>query len=177
VNCNQSLCLFWYIRSVAWSVTDFLQSQINSHCSVTWTQPACTIFVCVDFLFYTSLVLTVRFFHLHDVSHKSLFSLDSQMGFIFPPLKLFFTTHIYWHRSVVKTIIWQAIARVWRHQHITSILAYFDYMRVGGLQHRWQITLNATRNNQSTTDVIVDILLSHRWNPGVAFMCTCGISW
>jgi hypothetical protein len=32
--------------------------------------------------------------------------------------------------SVVKTIILQAIAHVWRHQRITGISAYFDCMRI-----------------------------------------------
>jgi hypothetical protein len=38
--------------------------------------------------------------------------------------------HIYQHGSAVKTAILQAIAHALRHQRITSISAYFDYMRV-----------------------------------------------
>jgi hypothetical protein len=64
------------------------------------------------------------------VSHKALLSVGSQIGFVFPPHKLFFRMHIYRHGSVVKTVILQAIAHTRRHQRITGISAYFDYMRV-----------------------------------------------
>jgi hypothetical protein len=66
----------------------------------------------------------------HEVSHKALLSVGSQISFVFPPHKLFFRTHIHRHGSDVKTVILQAIAQAWRHQHITGILAYFGYMRV-----------------------------------------------
>jgi hypothetical protein len=41
----------------------------------------------------------------------------------------FFRMHIYRHGSLVKTVILQAIAHMQRHHRITSISAYFDYMR------------------------------------------------
>jgi hypothetical protein len=61
---------------------------------------------------------------------QTLLSVGSQISFVFPPHKLFFRTHIYQHGSVVKTVILQAIAHARRHQRITGISAYFDYMRV-----------------------------------------------
>jgi hypothetical protein len=64
------------------------------------------------------------------MSHKALLSVDSQISSIFPPHKLFFMMHVYWHGSVVKTVILQTIAHVQRHQYITGISAYFDYMRI-----------------------------------------------
>jgi hypothetical protein len=64
------------------------------------------------------------------VSHKALLSTGSQIIFVFPPHKLFVRMHIYRHGSVVKTVILQAIAHARRHQRITSISAYFDYMRL-----------------------------------------------
>jgi hypothetical protein len=47
----------------------------------------------------------------HEVSHKVLLSVGSQISFVFPPHKLFFKTHIYRHGSIVKTVILQAIAQ------------------------------------------------------------------
>jgi hypothetical protein len=64
------------------------------------------------------------------MSHKALFSVSSQISFIFTPHKLFFRTHIYQRGTVVKTVSLQATAHVRRHQHITGMSAYFDYMRI-----------------------------------------------
>jgi hypothetical protein len=65
----------------------------------------------------------------HEVSHKALLSVGSQISSVFPPHKLFFRSHIYQHGSVVKTVILQAIAHARRHQCIISKQAYFESSR------------------------------------------------
>jgi hypothetical protein len=107
---NKATIRFWFqLESVAQSITHFLWSQIkNHHRAVTVSEPACTI-------------SQGQILQQHEVSHKTLLYVSSQINFVFPP-------HIYQH--VVKTVILQTIAHVQRHQRITSISAYFDYMRV-----------------------------------------------
>jgi hypothetical protein len=111
-------------------------------------------------LFDMSFVLTAKKamvrFHSSMNCHTKHYSLMSQKGSIFLPHKLFFRTHIYWHGSTVKTVIWQAIAHTWSHQWITSISAYFDYMEVADNinSQKWencnntQIAINAASKNQ-----------------------------
>jgi hypothetical protein len=42
------------------------------------------------------------------------------------------------------TVILQAIAHMQRHQHITSVSAYFDYMRVANLDSHKSEDCNTT---------------------------------
>jgi hypothetical protein len=55
----------------------------------------------------------------HEVLHKALLSVGSQIKFVFPPHKVFFRTHIYRHGSVVQNVILQATAHARRHQRVT----------------------------------------------------------
>jgi hypothetical protein len=76
-----------------------------------------------------------------------------------------------WRPLVFETVILQAIAHTRMRQHITSVSAYFDYMRVadtidfpevGRPWYHWQITEYAASDNQSAANAIANILLSHR---------------
>jgi hypothetical protein len=90
-------------------------------------------------------------------------------SFVFPPHKSFLRIHVYQHGSVVKTVILQAIVHVQRHQHNTTISAYYNYVRVAGAidsqkLEDWDITdkLPAANNYQSLINAVSNILLSHR---------------
>jgi hypothetical protein len=54
----------------------------------------------------------------HKVSCKALFSVSSQISFIFPPNEPFFRTKIYQHGSPV---FWQATVHIQRHQLLTGM--------------------------------------------------------
>jgi hypothetical protein len=62
----------------------------------------------------------------HEESHKALLSVGSQISFVFPPPGRIFTDM----GHLLRLFILQAIAHARRHQRITGISAYFDYMRV-----------------------------------------------
>jgi hypothetical protein len=51
----------------------------------------------------------------HEVLHKALLCVNSQISLIFPPHSMFFMMHIYQQGQIVKTLILQVIARMERH--------------------------------------------------------------
>jgi hypothetical protein len=53
----------------------------------------------------------------HEVTHKALISVGTQISFLFPKYKLFFRMHIYQHGSV---------AHMQRHM----VYQHFDYLRI-----------------------------------------------
>jgi hypothetical protein len=122
------------LESVAQSVTHFLRSE--STIIIRHTVRAGLYNFCREFSILRESCAYCRqrqhgqILQQHDVPHKALLSVGSQTSFVFSLHKLFFRTHIYQHGSVVKTVILQAIAHAQRHQSITRILAYSDYVRV-----------------------------------------------
>jgi hypothetical protein len=71
---------------------------------------------------------------------------------------------------LLKTVTLQAHAQ--RHQHITGIVASFDYIRVADTidsqmledWHHWQITVNVASDNQRAVNTVTNTLFSHRSN-------------
>jgi hypothetical protein len=68
--------------------------------------------------------------HSGTKCHTKHYSVGSHISFVFPPHKQFLRMHIYQHGLLVKTTFLQAITLSQKHQHISGILAYFDYMTV-----------------------------------------------
>jgi hypothetical protein len=88
--------------------------------------------------------------------------------FIFSPRKSFLGCRFTDMAHLLKTVTLQAHAQ--RHQHITSIVASFDYIRVADTidsqmledWHHWQITVNVASDNQSAVNTVTNTLFSHR---------------
>jgi hypothetical protein len=131
-------------------------------------------FCYVNFLFYTSLVLTadkavVRFCSSMKCHTKHYCLLAAK--------SVSFSYHINcFQDACLPTWLscedyYLATAHMWRHQYITSISAFWLHESTQHHQfpevrswHHWQITTNAASDNQSATNAITNILLSHRLN-------------
>jgi hypothetical protein len=77
---------------------------------------------------------------------------------VFPPRKLFFRMHIYYHGSDCSTYYWY-INIFWLRDCIWH--SHFPEVR---RPHHWQITVNAGSDKRSAANAIANILLSLSYN-------------